>query len=254
MYQTHPRMPWTNWDDTLNMLKWQGFYPKTLVDVGVATDTMDLYKHFPLAKFLFIEPLAEFKPHLEELCQKFNGSYLLGAASPVEGGTLDIMVTPDLGGSSQFETVDAKDGAYVMTARTVPTYRLDAAWDRLQLQGPALLKIDVQGGELEVLKGAEGCLQNFEVVMMEVGLIEQYVGQPILHEYIAYMAERGFVVYDIMHMNYAQTKMLAQLDVLFVKKDSKFRKDQRWFTDYSEVPKHDNYKGVKPGDNIVNIN
>lgn len=240
-----------NWYEFFTHIKQQGFNPATIVDVGVATDTDDLYVHFPQAQYLFVEPCAEFEPSLQRLVQRFPGStYMLAAAGAIDG-ELTINVTPDLGGTSRFKTLEAEDGAYTMTERTVPQFAIDTLWTALELKGPALLKIDVQGGEIEVLKGAQKVIDNFEVIVLECGLIEQYIGQPVFHEYISYLASIGFVVYDIIHTGYADTGMLAQIDLVCVKKDGKFRQDQRAMTDYSLVEqKVNNYKGIRRNDDV----
>ena len=138
-----------------------------------------------------------------------------------------------------------------MQARVVPQFKLDTMWSALDFTGPALLKVDVQGGELEVLEGAEEILQNFEVIVMEVGMTEGYIGQPVFHEYIAYMAARGFVIYDIIDANYSGTELLFQIDVVFVKKDGQFRQDQRALSDYSRVAETVvSYKGLRRDDNL----
>lgn len=238
-----------NWHEFFTHIKSQGFEPTTVVDVGVATDTEDLYFHFPHARYLLVEPLAEFEPSLQRLCTQLKATYMLAAAG-AEDGELEMQVTPDLGGSSLYKTLESIDGAYEMKPRRVPQYKIDTMWAALELSGPALLKIDVQGAELEVLKGAAKTFGNFEVIMLEVGLIEQYVGQPVFHEYIAFMAERGYVVYDIIHTGYAGTGMLAQIDLVFVKKDGQFRQDQRTMIDYSQAANHTTYKGITRNDDL----
>ena len=240
-----------NWFEFFTMVTKSGFKPTTVVDIGVATDTEDLYYHFPQSKYLFVEPCIEFEPNLQRLCQHFPGSHYMLAAAGATDGEITINVSPDMGGTSIFRTRESLDGAWIEKPRTVPMFKLDSMWSALELEGPALLKVDVQGGELEVLKGATDCINNFEIIMLEVGLIEQYVGQPVFHEYIAYMADLGFVVFDIIHTGYADTGLLAQIDLVFVKKDGMFRHDQRCIVDYSKVPeKITSYKGVVRDDNI----
>jgi hypothetical protein len=124
-------------------------------------------------------------------------------------------------------------------------------WTALELTGPTLLKVDVQGGELEVLKGATTIMDQFEVIVLECGLIETLIGQPIFHEYVAYLAEQNFVVYDIIHTGFSDIGLLAQIDLVFVKKDGQFRQDQRCQSDYSKVNyKNLNYKGVTRNENL----
>ena len=47
-----------------------GFRPQTVIDVGVADGTFELYRAFPNAKHLLIEPLEEFKPALERITRQ----------------------------------------------------------------------------------------------------------------------------------------------------------------------------------------
>jgi FkbM family methyltransferase len=242
-----------NWFDFFTYVKQQGFNPATVVDVGVATDTDELYVHFPQAKYLFVEPCAEFETSLQKLCQQYPGSTYMLAAAGATDGEIVINVSPNLGGTSVFRTRESLDGAWEEKPRTVPQFKIETMWNALELTGPAVLKVDVQGAELEVLRGAESVLDNFEIIMLEVGMIEQYVGQPIFHEYIAYMAQRDYVVFDIIHTGYADTGVLAQIDLVFVKKAGEFRKDQRCLVDYSQVqtrPGYQEFKGIRRNDNL----
>lgn len=50
-----------DWPSFFVYIKSRGVLPKIVIDVGVATDTMQLYKAFPKAKFLLVEPCVEFK-------------------------------------------------------------------------------------------------------------------------------------------------------------------------------------------------
>ena len=56
----------------LRQLKSLGFAPGTVIDVGVAYETGDLYPEFPNARILLIEPQAEFEPCLQEICRKYK--------------------------------------------------------------------------------------------------------------------------------------------------------------------------------------
>lgn len=240
-----------DWQEFFTHIKSKGFDPTTVIDVGVATDTDELYVHFPNAKYLFVEPLAEFEPSLQNLCRRYPGSIYMLAAAGAEDTEITFNVGPSLGDSSRFQTLESHDGAYEMHKRTVPQYRLDTMWTALELTGPALLKVDVQGGELEVLKGATTIMDQFEVIVLECGLIETLIGQPIFHEYVAYLAEQNFVVYDIIHTGFSDIGLLAQIDLVFVKKDGQFRQDQRCQSDYSKVNyKNLNYKGVTRNENL----
>lgn len=85
--------------EVLEHLKRMSFYPSTVIDVGVAYGTNDLYEKFPRAHHLLVEPLEEYKSVLDKIAKKYNAEYELAAAGAKEG-VLEINVHPDLSGSS----------------------------------------------------------------------------------------------------------------------------------------------------------
>jgi hypothetical protein len=54
----------------------------------------------------------------------------------------------------------------------------------------------VEGYEIEALEGAGTLLGETELFQIEVALY-RFINRPMLHEVVAYMAERGYFVYDI---------------------------------------------------------
>src|SRR5262245_6732413 len=78
-------------------LKRMGFRPRTVIDVGVAWGTPDLYAEFPEAEILLIEPQAEFEPWLKKICAESKGHYVLAAAGG-EPGTAIFNVHPERDG------------------------------------------------------------------------------------------------------------------------------------------------------------
>ena len=55
------------------------------------------------------------------------------------------------------------------------------------------LIMDVQGYELEVLRGGERFLQDVDYILCEINLIEVYEGCPLLEDIDEYLGARGFV-------------------------------------------------------------
>lgn len=94
---------------------------------------------------------------------------------------------------------------------------------------PTLLKLDVQGYELEILKGATQTLPGVEVVLAEVNLLDIHKGVPLLHELIAWFAERKWVAFDICALTRRPLDhALWQADFMFVPVDSPLRSNKRW--------------------------
>ena len=86
----------------------------------------------------------------------------------------------------------APESAYVST-ETVAVARLDSI--RAGFLDPAdrlYVKVDVQGLELDVLRGAEETLGQAIVVDAEISLVPLYSGAPTYDQVIDYLTERGF--------------------------------------------------------------
>jgi FkbM family methyltransferase len=233
-----------DWPSFFAYVKSRGMYPKIVIDVGVATDTMQIYKAFPKAKLLLVEPLVEFKESLEQLKTQFDGDYILAAAG-ASSGTMEMMVSKELGGSSFFKPQEMEAGYVDMVPRTVPVVTLDELWEERKYDGSAILKVDVQGAELEVLKGAKNVLKHCELVILETMLVDQYIGAPVFHDYIVFMKARGFVLFDVIGVGFTPASgVMGYLDLVFTKEASRLRDDKRWLTkeQAKKIPLH--YKGV----------
>ena len=79
-----------------------------------------------------------------------------------------------------------------------------------------LLKIDVQGFELEVLKSAEDLLARFRWIYAECSFVPLYEGQALADEIVAWLASRGFCLVGRFNPSHARTGGgLLQADLLF---------------------------------------
>ena len=86
--------------------------------------------------------------------------------------------------------------------RSVPTVRLDDFADELKLAPPYLLKLDVQGSEVQALRGARNVLANTAVVICEADMADF---QAINSE----LVDAGFDLYDITVLQDSETGRLA---------------------------------------------
>lgn len=117
---------------------------------------------------------------------------------------------------------------FEMQCVELPMQRLDDL--QIDLPAPLLLKLDVQGYELEVLRGASQTLRRTEVILTELALLEYNQGAPLMHEVVAFMANRGFLPYDICDMTRRfEDRALFQCDMIFVEKDSPLRARKKFW-------------------------
>ncbi len=84
------------------------------------------------------------------------------------------------------------------------------------------IKIDCQGAEIPILKGATKLLSYTNFILLEIPFFGQYnTGVANFLEHIKFMDSIGFIVYDIVENHYIND-YLMQIDIIFIKKDHKF--------------------------------
>ena len=103
----------------------------------------------------------------------------------------------------------------------IKTKLLDNIFFDNSMKGPVLIKIDVQGHEMNVLRGAIEVLKITEVVILEISLIPLDVLAPEPSEIINFLKKKGFRLYDIFGFDRRPcNKDFWQVDWVFVKNDS----------------------------------
>lgn len=211
----------------LTRMRDQGFDPKLILDVGAAHGdwTIACMRVFPEAQYALIEPLPDYEEELVPLERNPRVSLVVRAAAGRQPGRLPLLVPDEPGGSSFLPAIKGRDGYFKSTAE-VPIVTLDS----LDLPDEvSLLKLDVQGYELEVISGARRIVREAEVVIAECSLHRFQVGIPLIHEVIAQLVADGFYVYDIAEGVRWNSGTLAQVDVIFVASSSALW-DTRWWS------------------------
>tara|TARA_B100001250_G_scaffold18052_1_gene15687 strand:- start:1161 stop:1913 length:753 start_codon:yes stop_codon:yes gene_type:complete len=97
------------------------------------------------------------------------------------------------------------------------TTTMDDIIKKEKLPLPNFIKIDTQGSELDILKGAKQSISECSLIYLECPIIEYNLMSPNLNEYIKYLNSIGFVPYDVCEVHKIDN-VLIQIDVLFVRK------------------------------------
>lgn len=97
----------------------------------------------------------------------------------------------------------------------VSTSTLADCLDPAAIAGRALLKLDVQGFELDALKGCEPLLDRFQFVYTEASFIELYVGQALASDVLAYLLGKGFDLVCVANLSCGRSPRPIQADFLF---------------------------------------
>lgn len=214
----------------LEKLKRCGFNPKWILDVGANTAEWSRIAKaiFPAAHCFLIEPQIEMQPALEKFCRDFPGSKWILAGAGAELGELPLTVWEDLAGSSFLPAIGSESGAS-NPRRTVKITTIDQLITDQKLPLPQLVKLDIQGFELEALKGATQLFDRVETFILEVSLFPFLPGQPIFDQVISFMRNRGYVVYDFPGFSRRPLDgALGQCDVCFVREHSFLRANTSW--------------------------
>ena len=180
----------------LAQLKQTGFEPKVIYDVGacVLHWTNEASKMWPDAEFVAFEAMdsAEF------LYKERGLKYHIGVLSDISGKEVQFYqndVHP--GGNSYYkeneevnpDTVNYFNDTHIRKLKTVT---LDAVARLKRFPAPDLIKMDVQGAELDVLKGAGEVLVTAQHVILELQKVEYNKGAPLKDAVIEYMNTIGF--------------------------------------------------------------
>jgi FkbM family methyltransferase len=199
-----------------------GFRPGGILDIGAYEGnwTRTVANVFQRVPILMIEAQEDKRRALDRVRADVPlVEYALCLLGDKDGAetTFNVMET---GSSIYSENSDAPRRECRLTMRT-----LDAVLQqRPQLSEPLFVKLDVQGAELDVLRGGEAALKLSEIVQLEVAMMNYNAGAPEAIDVFQFMADRGFVVYDICGFVRPSPSYLAQIDVLFVRKESALRR------------------------------
>jgi FkbM family methyltransferase len=182
--------------DYLQQLKDSGFTPKTIYDVGacVLHWTNEATQIWPESEIVAFEAM----PSCEFLYKDKGIPYHIGVLSNESNKTVEFYQNDQHpGGNSYYienSDINANSAFYFNEThkRTYQTVTLDAVFRLKQLPKPELLKMDVQGAELDVLRGAEEVLESVEHVILELQSVEYNKGAPLREIVIQYMYTIGF--------------------------------------------------------------
>jgi len=196
----------------------------TVIDVGAAHGewSRECATVLPAARYVLFEPLSEYEPDLKSAVAGLARAECHNVGLGAVAGERQINVHPDLVGSSFY--LEHEDSDVNGIPRTVRVDTLDEVCERRTLAPPYLLKVDVQGAELDVLRGGTRMLAGCELIILETSFFDFYDNQTTVAEVIGFMRHSGFVLYDIFGMSYRPLDdALAQADLCFVPEGSVLR-------------------------------
>jgi FkbM family methyltransferase len=213
---------------SLGNMRRNGFYPASIVDVGAFQGDWSRMARriYPNAPIYMFDANPEKEPLLSAASKEIGGAeYRIALLGPKPGAAVQFYVMGT--GSS----VLPENTSLPRSTTQLPMTTLDnVLLGEHQIPRPCFLKLDVQGFELEVLRGAEQVLGATEAALLEVALLEYNQGAPLFAEVVAFMGSRGFVVYDLSGTFRRESDdTLYMVDLLFVRESSSLRSKKRFW-------------------------
>jgi len=162
----------------------------------------------PNANFFLFEANKE---HAEKLKSRGHRTFIGVLSSDGEpakfykkAGTGDSLYRENTQTYSEdsFEVVTTKTLHQVVTSEKLPK--------------PDFVKLDVQGAEIDILKGAGDLLDGCSLLLAECPIVPYNLGAPELNEYLTYFKSKGFLPLRITEQHSSKGSLL-QIDILFLK-------------------------------------
>lgn len=195
--------------------------PSVVVDIGANRGQFALaVRHAsPVARIWAFEPLPQAAEMFRKLFVKDDNVRLFPVAVGRDTGEAIIHVSARDDSSSLLPITARQDELFPGTAesgtQTVRVVHLEDCLGAEELRAPALLKLDVQGFELEALQGCESLLHKFSWVYAECSFVELYAGQALADEVIAWLRKRNFRIVGVYNTAYDRSGRAVQADFMF---------------------------------------
>ena len=181
----------------------------TVIDVGILKGTYDLMMAYKSTKQLLIEQIVEWNEAIRETYTKAGVDFeLINVAASNTDGKMMLETSTVRPGQpiTHARLTDKKQG---QNLREVKVQKLDTiVSERPDIQRPFLLKLDVDGVEIQILEGARSILPDCSVLVIEAN-IKNFI------ERANWIVGAGFTLFDIVDICYYDGR-LRQFDLVFI--------------------------------------
>jgi FkbM family methyltransferase len=198
-----------------------GLRLQTVIDIGANRGQFALCirRLYPTAQIYSFEPLEKPARIWQQTFAHDARAMLFNTAIAAESGAATMHVSRwDVSSSllpiapAQLENFPLSEEA---SQQTVSKLRLADRIAPDSIESPALLKLDVQGFELDALQGCADLLDRFDYVYVEASFIELYVGQALATDIIAWLLRQNFKLLSVANPTCGHAPRPIQADFLF---------------------------------------
>ena len=197
---------------------------KHIVDAGASDGRIAkrFGRRFTSAQLHLFEPNPDYAPALATLNAEQPRYHHYPVVLSDTPGEKTFYVTEDPGSSSLYPTNDAMQAAYPdqaahKTQTTVPATTLDQWAQDHNVDGVQLIKMDIQGGEADMMRGASRLLdESVAAIYTEVFFQNFYEGGATFSDIDLVLREHGFGLYSLYKPRHDEHERVLFADAIFV--------------------------------------
>ena len=178
----------------LYLRKWFGARPTGVLHVGAhEAEEFEAYRRANFGPTIWVEAQAELLPRIREVIEGTDDVLLEAVAWSESGKEFNFQVTSETQSSSlyglaehlvEYPQIKTTEERKVTTTRLDEVISQEARFD--------FVTLDIQGAELEALKGMGNLISKVRWIFTEVNRREMYAGIPLVEELDDFLSKQGF--------------------------------------------------------------
>lgn len=194
-----------------------------IIDIGANRGQFALVARrcFPEARIISFEPLTGPTQYFNSIFSSDKNTKLIKSAIGRKREKRKIHISNRDDSSSLLpisnKQIDTFPGTETIESIEIDVHPLTDYFKKSDIQMNSLLKIDVQGFELEVLNGCSQLIDLFDSIYCECSFIELYSGQPLAKDIINWLNNRNFHLRGVYNTYYDKNGTSVQADFYFGK-------------------------------------
>ena len=197
----------------------------SLIDVGAHQGNFSerILKKLSYIEVISFEPSTEVFKNLIRKSSKYKNWKIFNYALGAKDSNLELNISNFSEASSLLDIdkkiLEFRPNLKTISKEIVKCRKIDSFMDEFyRLKKPIILKLDVQGYEMEILKVANQTLAIVDFVLIEVSIRKMYRQQPSLKEIVIFLEDKGFEIWSLDRVfGNKSTGETMQVNILFNK-------------------------------------
>ncbi len=229
-----------DWDGIFALLKWIPYsitsyrmvarvkkvFPElgTIIDGGanIGQFARAVIENYPSARIVSFEPLPDIAEKYRANLRDEKTVEVIAAALGNRRGHITFHRNVHSHSSSALALADRHKNAFPDAVQLedleVPIVTLDQALRGQRMKGPVLLKLDLQGYEMEALKGARNTLKHVDAILLETAFDPLYENEVVFSDIDLYLRKKGFYFSRALDFMKDRKGDIVQMDALFLRR------------------------------------